>query len=77
MPPREIWIKNGTRIKKRPYYLYETYSTKEEAVKMASRQKRRNRSRSFIVEHEAGGILGYVVPHTMYSLYLDKIIRLW
>lgn len=76
MPAREIWIKNGTR-KKRPYYLYETYSTPEEAKKTAKYHKKKNKSRCFILTHEAEGILGYIIPHKMFSLYLDKTIRLW
>lgn len=76
MATKEIWIKNGTR-KPRPYYLYDTYSTISEALEIAAYQRRRNKSRSFIVQHEAGGVLGYVIPHNMFSLYLDRIIRLW
>lgn len=76
MPAKKIWIKNGTR-NARPYYLYETYSTKEEALKTANYQKKKNKSRSFILTHEAEGILGYIIPHRMFSLYLDRTIRLW
>lgn len=76
MPTKRIWIKNGTR-KPRPYYLYDKYSTKAEAVKMANYQKKKNKSRNFIIEYEETGILGYLIPHTMFALYLDKMIRLW
>lgn len=74
--PRTIYIKNGTR-NRRPYYLYEIYSTYEEARKIAKHQKKRNKSRYFIMKHQAGGITGWIIPHEMYALYLDRVIALW
>lgn len=75
MPTRSIKIRNGGNT--RTYHKYETYSTYEEAIRTAKWHKKKNKCRYFIIKHEAEGVLGYVIPHEIYTLYLDKTIRLW
>lgn len=79
MIPRTLRLNNPEKRagKTKTYYLYDTYSTKEEAIKTAKYHKRKNKCRYYIITHEAEGILGYTIPHKAYTLYLNKTIRLW
>lgn len=62
-----IWIKN------KKYYLWETYSTWNEAYKIAQYYKKKNKSKYFIIKYEHG----FIIPHIRYRLYMDKVMKLW
>jgi hypothetical protein len=62
-----IWVKNSR------YYLFDTYNTWEEAHKVAMYNKKKNKSKFFILKYESG----YLFPQTKYKLYLNKVFRLW
>lgn len=69
--PLFIWIKG------KKYYKYETYNSFEQALNMAKAKKKRDKKcKYFIQEHDAGGILGYIAPHTRYTLYLNRLLRI-
>lgn len=63
---RFIYI-NGTRL-----YHYDNYHTWREAYKMALYHKHKHNSRFFILKKE----VGWFNPTVMYSLYMNKIIKL-
>lgn len=59
--------------KKRRYYLYEKYSTWEEAQRQGKRYKRRDGGKYLIIKSEEG----MFSPKIKYYLYLTKTIKLW
>lgn len=60
-------------IGRKPFYLYDTYETYEEAYKRARYHRRRNKSRSMIFKtHD-----GFLFPDYKYVLYLNKVRRIW
>lgn len=67
MASKYIWIKNQR------FYLYEKYGDYNKARKEATRQRKRNKCRYFIIKEEHGTWF----PQTRYLLYLNKCIRLW
>lgn len=77
MAVRIIYLQHGTRTKGKAYYLFDKYSTKEEAMKVAKHYKKKSKCRTYIQEVQAEGLLGWLVPHKMYYLYMDKVIALW
>lgn len=69
--PKYIWIKN------KRYYLYDTYTTYQQARNVAeSKRKVSKKNKWFIMTHEAGGITGAIYAHTNYSLYMTHIIKM-
>lgn len=69
--PKYIWIK-GKR-----YYYYDTYTNKEQMNHVIRSKKRICRkNKHFVIKHDTSGIIGFISPHTTYSLYMTKIIRI-
>lgn len=68
--PKYIWVKN------RKYYRYDTYTTYEQARRIAEKKKKvSKKNKWFIMTHQAGGITGFVHAHNNYTLYMTHIIR--
>lgn len=67
MAMKYIWIK------KQRYYLYGTYNTYSKAITTAKTHRKKNKSRYFIIKHD----VGFLFPEIKYSLYLNKVIKLW
>lgn len=69
MLPKYIWVKN------RKYYLWDTFTTYEQARNVAeSKKKRCKKNKWFIMTHQAGGITGTIYAHNNYTLYMTHII---
>lgn len=66
MPPKVLWL-NG-----RKFFLFDKFSTWNDAYKTAKRYKKK-KNKYFILKHETSGLF----PHTIYTLYLDRTMRLW
>lgn len=64
-----IWINQGTKKNKTKYYIYDIFTTRQEAVWIAQYHKKKNKSKYFIIEYEEG----FWFPYKMYALYLNNI----
>lgn len=69
--PKYIWIKN------KRYYLWDTFTTYEQARRVAEAKKKvSKKNKWFIMTHEAGGITGTIYAHNNYSLYMTHVIKI-
>jgi hypothetical protein len=61
-----IWIKN------RKYFLYDTYSTGQEAIKIAKQAKKEDKKTKYFIITTTKGI----IPHKIHKLYFNNIQKL-
>lgn len=67
MTSKYIWKKN------KKYYLWDTYNTWQEALKIAKYYRKKNKSRYFIIRKNTGRIITYY----QYELYMDKVMKIF
>lgn len=60
-------------VKNKRYYYFDTYSTYRQALSVAKKQYKRNRSKYFILICEKG----WLYPYKVYKLYLTNVIKLF
>lgn len=60
-------------IGNKPFYLYDSYDSYNEAYKVARYYRRKNGSRSMIFKYQHG----FLFPDYRYVLYLNKVRKIW
>lgn len=60
-------------IKNKRYYLYDTYKTWNNALKVAKHFKKKRNARYFILKYEIDRSLDNI----RYALYMTKVVKIW
>ena len=67
-------VNHSIKIRRRKYFLYETFKTKKEAIRIAKYYNKKNKQNKTYILHTEKG---YLFPTEVYALYMTKIRKIW